>query len=728
MSTADPFQPQTQYHVTAGMPAGADMGYGPTPPDQAHEPSTSDPNQPSADALLIQQTKNEIRSLVQEITHLAQADITEDEFYQEFLTRVVQALASSGGAIWTVEGNDVRLDFQVNLPRAALQVPSDQQRHALLIRNVARSGQPTVVPPQTGSNNHAEAGNPTHHLLVVATFRQENEARGVIEIFQRPGGGPTTQRGYLRFLVQMAEVASDFLRNQRLRRLDRQQALWQRMEQFVQLVHRGLDSRATAYQIVNEGRVLIGCDRVSLTLARGQQQVATAISGLDAFDPRSEEVQRLSRLADAIARVRQPVWYTGSLENLPPEIERPLEAYVDFTHTTAVAILPLLAPASSTALSTDGAAAAAGSVAATETEAVPQRVLGTLVVEQMGDAQFPLAQRERMESVVRHSAIALANARDHEGLFLMPLWRKLGRLRWVVQARQLPRVLVISALLQLLGLALLLIPYNFELAARGKLQPAERQEIFAGIDGLIIDVPVKHQQMVEPGETLVQLKNNSLEVEIANLIGRQRATRERLLALQRAQLENRQLNTAQLNQLAGEMLELAEIETGLQRELELLREKEEQLVIRSPLRGQVVTWNVDDLLLRRPVRLGQALLSIVDPSGEWELELDMPERRMGHVTRAMTQSEQPLRVTFELASHPGRTFSGHVTEIDRVAQVQGTEGNTVLIRTTIDKAELPELRNQTAVTAKVHCGRRAIGYVIFHELLETIQSKILLWL
>jgi hypothetical protein len=28
----------------------------------------------------------------------------------------------------------------------------------------------------------------------------------------------------------------------------------------------------------------------------------------------------------------------------------------------------------------------------------------------------------------------------------------------------------------------------------------------------------------------------------------------------------------------------------------------------------------------------------------------------------------------------------------------------------------------------VNCGRRSIGYVVFHELLETIQSRILFWL
>ena len=45
-----------------------------------------------------------------------------------------------------------------------------------------------------------------------------------------------------------------------------------------------------------------------------------------------------------------------------------------------------------------------------------------------------------------------------------------------------------------------------------------------------------------------------------------------------------------------------------------------------------------------------------------------------------------------------------------------------------DKQQLPELRSDTTVTAKVHCGRRSIGYVVFHELLETVQSKILFWL
>jgi hypothetical protein len=63
-----------------------------------------------------------------------------------------------------------------------------------------------------------------------------------------------------------------------------------------------------------------------------------------------------------------------------------------------------------------------------------------------------------------------------------------------------------------------------------------------------------------------------------------------------------------------------------------------------------------------------------------------------------------------------------------MAEVYGDEGNSVLIRVAIDKHQLPELRSGTTVTAKVNCGRRSIGYVVFHEMLETIQSRILFWL
>ena len=120
------------------------------------------------------------------------------------------------------------------------------------------------------------------------------------------------------------------------------------------------------------------------------------------------------------------------------------------------------------------------------------------------------------------------------------------------------------------------------------------------------------------------------------------------------------------------------------------------------------------------------MLTVVDPSGPWELELSLPERRLKHVDAA--QIGEALQVTFMLSTLPGREFAGRVVEIERSAEVRGEEGNTVLVRVALDAAELPPLRSDTTVTAKIHCGRRAIGYVWFCDLIEAMQTQVLFWL
>jgi hypothetical protein len=702
MTTAGPTDPQSQFNQPP-------VGVSGTP---SHEAS-------DANAVLIQQTKNEIRSLVQEITHLSQADIPLDEFYEEFLRRVVQALASSGGALWTVEDHGgLRLQYQVNLPTETLaDQPENQRRHGLLLQNVLASGQPTLVPPQSGSAGGDEAGNPTNHLLVLACLRIDNEPCGVIEIFQRSGGGPTTQRGYLRFLVQMSDLASEFLKNRQLRQLGDSKTLWENLERFIGQVHCGLSVQQIAYTIVNESRRLVRCDRVSLSLRHGDKQRVVAVSGLDTLDRRAEEVKLLGQLATAVVAGNRPLWFVGEVGSVPPQIDEPLQQFVDQSHATMVAVVPLYRPL-------DGVEEAD----LESKDSQPREVIAALVVEQMGGFTVDEGQIERVEIVAQHSASALANALDHENLFLMPLWRMLGKAKWVTKVRNLSKVVLGLGAVIGVVLALVLVPADFDLSSGGKLQPSSRHEIYAHLNGVITDVEVRHEQNVQQGDVLVRMKNNELEVEIADLIGRNRTTQERIRAIQRAQLNDRRLGVAEQNRLGGELLELKEVADSVDRELILLRQKQDQLIIRSETVGQVVTWGVSELLLRRPVQTGHSLMTIVDPTGDWELELNMPERRMGHISSAASDSPDGLRVTFVLSSHPGLEFKGRVTDIHRMAEVYGDEGNSVLIRVAIDKHQLPELRSGTTVTAKVNCGRRSIGYVVFHEMLETIQSRILFWL
>ncbi|HEX5104954.1 MAG TPA: HlyD family efflux transporter periplasmic adaptor subunit, partial [Pirellulaceae bacterium] len=629
------------------------------------------------DPHLVAEMKQEIRVLVQEIAELAAGDLSPEEFYSGFLARVVSAMAAVGGAIWiTGESGKLKLACQVNLAQTGVErTPQDRTRHGLLLKNVMSGAQAVIAPPASGTAA-AEAGNPTEHSLVLAPLVVERKSEAVVEIFQRAGGGPSTQRGYLRFLVQMCDVACDYLKNQRLRQLASSQSLWQQIEQFTQALHRSLDVEATAYTVVNEGRRLIGCDRVSVALAYGSRCRVEAVSGLDSIDRRASEVRRLAKLAEAVLRTREPLWSQAGQEDLPEQIDEPLQAYVDQAHSRLVAVLPLVKP-------TDGEPASAP--------------IGALIVEQLREAKVGDSLRSRSELAAQHASAALANAIEHSSLPLLSLWKAAGQATWLLRGRALPKTLLAVGLLIFGIAALALVPTDFEVAARGKLQPAERREVFAPLDGVVAQVAVRHGELVEAGSILAELTNTDLELQLASLIGRQTTNAERLAALQRALLDTRngmsRLTAAEENRLAGEMLELRQEAESIERELALVRQKQQQLTIVAPQRGQVVTWKVEDLLLHRPVQRGQGLLTLANPDGPWELELYLPERRIKHV-----QAQSQLDATFALASHPGQTFRGRVVEIEQSAEVRGDEGNTVLVRVAVEKEELPPLFDQTTVT------------------------------
>jgi len=682
------------------------------------------------DASLVQEMKHEIRNLVQEIAQLAEADISEDAFYSGSLNRIVSAMAAIGGAVWTRDQGGFSLQYQVNLAQVGLG-SSDAARvqHSRLLERVVEGKQALLVPPKSGPPGETEAANPTELLLVIAPLIFEDQVHGVIEIFQRPGGGPTTQRGYLRFLAEMADLAADFLKNSRLRQLKDRQQTWQQLEQFLQAIHGSLDLRQTGYAIVNEGRRLLGCDRVSLALCHGGRRATIeAVSGLDSIERRADQIRRLQDLTRAVLKTRQAFWHEADGSESPPQIEEPLQKYVDVSHSRMLAVIPLFAPAPKQ----DAQASAAGN-----RPMAHRPLLGALIVEQLREDRATASFRNRTETVAQHTATALANAERYSSLFLLPLWQALGRATRLLRGWALLRTLVVLALLIGGGFSLVMLEKDFEIAAKGKLQPAERREVFAGIDGIVAQVPVSHGQIVEPGQVLAELQNNDLEQQLASLIGRQNTNQEQIAALQRSLLDtsnsNARLDPGEENRMAGQMLELRQEAENLQRELELFQAKQQQLTVVAEQPGQVITWKVDELLLRRPVQRGQVLMTIANPHGPWELELYVPERRMKHLAAAVQQqpaegARPPLDVVFMLSSHPGEEFHGRVVEIEQTTEVRGEDGNTVLVRVEIDKKALPPLHDQVTVTAQLYCGRTSVGYAWFCDLIEAAQAKILFWL
>jgi len=680
--------------------------------------------QPSVSQEAVEQTKQQIRAIVNEIAALGRSGVPAEEYYPQLLQRVISALAAVGGAIWILDRDQQpRLQYQQNVSQSLLEDQSDDAaQHNRLVRRLIASGQPQLIPPLTRSGEEGnEAGNPTRYLLVVAPLRADKHVEGLIEIFQRPDSQPITQQGYLKFLSQMAELAGEWLRGSKLRAFSDRQQLWQQADTFARAVHDSIDLRETAYVVANEGRRLIGCDRVSVALSKGRRCRVEAISGQDTVENRSNVVSALSQLATRVVATGEPLWYDGSTQDLPPQLEEAIEQYVDQSYARSIAVLPLRQPARGQQRVHSGAT---GEIDRDDSHR--GEVLGALIVEQIESDLPDDVLRQRVGVVYEHSTRALSNAVQHNSLFLMPVWRALGKASWILKARTLPKTLAVAGLLAAVVAGLVLIPMEHQLEANGSLQPDIKENVFAPQENCeVIEVLVDHGTEVRKGQRLLQLRNRDLEKQLEDVLGEIRVTDAEASRVRSELTNSPAANRLERKRLEGEAAEIRAKAESLQRQLEILRQKEFQLTITSPIDGQVMTWDVEESLLNRPVTTGQVLVTIADPKSSWHLELLMPEKRMSHFDRGLKVYPEGMPVDYILATDPDRTLRGRVENSSLRTRLDSEEGHVVEVRVKPD--ELPdqmEMHPGARVIADVHVGKRASGFALFHEVAEWLYTMI----
>jgi multidrug resistance efflux pump len=332
--------------------------------------------------------------------------------------------------------------------------------------------------------------------------------------------------------------------------------------------------------------------------------------------------------------------------------------------------------------------------------------------------------------------VALANALAHTSLPFYGVLDLLGKSRVLTTARNLPRTVLAAAVAAGVLAALVLVPAELRLEGKGTLEPVHRREVFARIDGVVdrLEPGIEHGVEVQEGQLLATLRNTDLEVALTDVLGRKASSEEQLVSTRRGLLEDNKISADEKTRMAGRAAQLQREIESLEEQRKLYESKKRDLEVRSPIGGVIVTWQVRDRLILRPVEKGQSLMSVADKTGPWELEVHMPDDRLGHINRAAAEAREAgrdLAVDYILATDPGTRHHGTVKEIHEQAEVRGEEGNTVLVRITIDPSrhEKEELGAGATVTARIACGKRSLGYVWFHDVLAFIQSQVLfrLW-
>ena len=655
-----------------------------------------------------------VLNIAREIELLVSGGLPPQQFFPRFLEKLVAAVAAPAGAVWLIEQGRFQLCCDVRLKATGLLESADTQRfQQRLLGEVAANGETQIV----HTDDEPQVAFPSRHLLILTSLRANGTCRGVVEIFQRPDVAAGARSGYLQFVEQMSGFASLYLeRAQAPPSATATGVFNDELARFGLQLQRSLLLRDVATVAANDGRLLVGCDRISVVLQRGRKILVQAVSGQESIHPRANLVKSMVRLSREVIRSGVAVKYTGKTDSFAPQVKERLGDFVQESGARMVFVTPLTAP---TAL-----------VSRELKEDRPQqpgKVFGCLVLEQFTQSEPSRELTERLDWLASFSGAALNNARTHQSVFLLPLWTALGRATDWLHGRKLVKTAVATAILTAITCIMTLVQIDFRVEGDGRLMPVTRREIFVPYDGEVVDVLVTSGERVTAGQLLVKLRNNELRSELIATESQREEKRKLLSALLAERDEAIKGPSGERgNRIEGELAKTSAELQGLERKREALEERELLLNVTSPIAGVVSTFEVDQLLKHRPVRRGEILLEVMDDTGPWQLELNVAEHRTGHLLRAQQANSDALPIKYLLVTSPERTHPATLKEVG--TRVVTSEDNQPVIEVLASLGDELGLSRRIGaeVRARIHCGRKSVGYVLFGDVIEFVQKY--LWL
>ena len=636
-------------------------------------------------------------AVIRRLAALANEETSAEAFYQALVSDLVQVTVGLGTALWLADGDRLRLAVQCQLSHS--DAPSQVHDERLLETLSGRQ-----VRTFRGDADTVE---------ILCPWEIDSGERGILELRQKADLSERALAGQERFVGALADLIVVFLRNRQVARARQREEQWLQLDRFVQAIQEPLDVDATAFEIANEGRRLTNCDRLTVLIRRRNRWKAVAVSGSDTVNRRSSVVAHLESLARLVAVEQSTIWSGTSDDSFPSELEASLDDYHEISSARLVGIVPL----SKRVTSPEGE------------ETLGNEPFAVLVFERFDQVE-PKDMRQRCDAVCRHSASALHRVLAFDKMPLHRLSRLLDRSRCVAQVRQQPWTLLV--LLGAIGLivALSLVPAPLRVEATGSLQPQSRRHLFAPTDGVVQKLLVREAgQPVTEGETLIELRDPQLQFEMQRVLGDLETARKQLAGIEAERLHTDRASRGDLRDAAQRSAEeesLKKLIEGLERQRSVLLAREKELSVQSPLAGQVLTWDVEQLLQSRPVARGQILLTLADLGGPWVLELEIPDDQIADVTEAMKSGEAPLTARFILATAPEVRYLGTLEQVAPATDVHGAEGPTVsAVVFPEDQDMMRTLRPGASVVAKIDCGQKSLLYVMLRGLFRAVRTHLL---
>jgi multidrug efflux pump subunit AcrA (membrane-fusion protein) len=721
------------------------------------------------DNSFVQQTKDQIRSIVETIAVLANSPIEPQAFVAAALPKIVQAMGGKGAGLWqrlpnatwrllgthqlpdaliargnlaTTTGHELTannsqssfdtLDFLENEIRSAEetayqannQANNEARRdqpselHLAVLNAVAREKQPILIPPGNVALSRDRPVNPIDDLLMFAPLPISNEyGEFWLQVVQAPSGGPSSQRGYLRFVAQMADLLSDHFRSYRLRVFERDRNYLSIAEHTMNDLSVGLPPALGLSRLMTILREHANSEHAFLLRKDtyyGRWRVVAA-AGLVEIDRRADGIEQIE-LASKCFETQLP----GGGSMLSEQLDEPVDSrdpdLTGLMQMFAVSELLWAKPLQMHSIS----------------DSRKRRQDVALLLTWSGLDRAPARCLEQSSLIARLGLSALQLPWWKACLVASKQYRpsigvRLHPSSWPRSARWLIAIGLLACLLA--------IPVPIRLHATAVLVPKVQQHVYCPLDAIVEKVFVEHGQSVSVGTPLLRLQSPTLNAEYEQSAAQQLRNSQRILDITAKLLRETSLSPAQRDELEGERQALKDVQEVEQIKLNRLQHQMDSLLIVAELDGVIATWNIQDNLRNRPLRTGQWLLSLHEAGSKWTLEASLPESDAFEFRQAM-QTEQELPVA-TLTGTPQKPIRVHyipdnLTRIDNGAinPSQGATPDAVLrLRFDVDPADLSEGKTVPGATARISIpnGRGPLIWALSKDFVRKLWTQVQLW-
>lgn len=740
------------------------------------------------DNAFVQQTKDQIRAIVETIASLAHAPLAPDDFVQAVLPKVANAMGARAAALWQqlpdsnwrLIGNfklpqvlidkvaDLdsdaseqsqlsgfeRLDFledQMTFASSGKEFSSDtasgtseeesdwlepSAAHASILSAVARERQPILIPPCDALLNRDRPANPTSELLIYAPLPIPKELGHYwLQVVQSPSGGPSSHRGYLRFVSQMADLMSDYFRSHRLRVFERDREYLAIAEHTMHELAGNLNPKLGIAKLMKRIREHAHCEHAFLLSKEsifGRWRVVGA-AGLVEIDRRATGIGQIERASSYL----QGMCLDGGSLSSSQLPDRGDERDIDLTqlvNTFAVSELQWIKPLSGDlSQRSDGKNSISRSMVSNRPSKLDVAIL--LTWSGMDKPPERCLQQSALIAKLGLSAMQigwwkralLANRNSKTSLFSFanPIsWPRFAK--WTVAILLL---LLVSA-----------IPVPIHLHATAIMVPQVQQHVYTPIDAVVEEVLVEHGQKVKQGEMLLRLKSINLSLDSERALSELQSKRERLEVLKTRLLTETSLSQLQQDQLATESKEIESSLSHDEKKINLLQRQFDTLSIRAGVDGIVSTWNLKDSLRDRPLKTGQWLFSIHEAESPWIMEASLPERDAQEF-RAALENQLKNRLGPSLATMtsmpqvqlPVRLSQTMPVRLENAPQGQSMSdpySASLRLRFDVDTSRLPEDAALAGATARISIpiGRGPLIWALGKDFANKVWSRVQLWI